>query len=223
MDKDKNRRMPVFTYGLIIGLLVGVLLSLGFIIGFYFQSKTNDDSSIDDVKVYKPVSKNKKSKTKNITDSKNLDSQISNDSLLKYDENGNPINDSIHAEEGGNYSMDVENIRVAQEQLLFVRNIIPSGNKSNFYCQTKEMDSLLVDNPPLNKDGKFRVEFWASPVNFVGYKLSTNRLILYGFIQFQDVNLEYNPAGGLKMKYLNNEYKLNCTDDFVALYIRKNK
>lgn len=220
MDNKSHRRIPVFAYGLIIGLLIGVLFSLAFLVFYYFQDNNNSDNSEEQLQVYKKPSKNKRVKNKkdDLNQSGNSNEQ---DSLMNnQDEFGN---DSIGIYDDDTYTYSDENIKVAQEQLLEVKSILPSGNKSNFYCQTNSYDSLLTDNLPLNTDGRFRVEFWASPIKFVGYKLTNNKLILFGFYEFNAVSLEYNPAGGLKMKYLNNEYKLNCTEEFIRLTIRKNK
>lgn len=220
MNNKSHRRIPVFAYGLIIGLLVGVLISLAFLVFFYLQDNSNFDNSEDQLQVYKKPNKSKKSKNKK--DDLNQNNAFNEQDSTQNNE-GDIESDSIGIYDDDTYTYSDENIKVAQEQLLEIRSIVPSGNKSNFYCQTNQYDSLLVDNLPLNSDGRFRVEFWASPVKFIGYKLTNNKLILFGFYEFNAVSLEYNPSGGLKMKYLNNEYKLNCTEDFIRLSIRKNK
>jgi hypothetical protein len=118
---------------------------------------------------------------------------------------------------------DEGDIVIAQNELLETRNIIPDGDPGNFYCQSSmNLDSLLVDNYTAKaKQEGIKVEFWRSPINVVGYQLDKNKLILFGFYEFDRVGLRYNDDGSIQMSYLENEYKLECGYDFRPLIIKK--
>jgi hypothetical protein len=138
------------------------------------------------------------------------------------------VPDSIPVDEPPEHAQMPENngdgdIVIAQNELLETRNIIPDGDPGNFYCQSRlNLDSLLVDNYTTQaKEEGIKVEFWRSPINVVGYQLDKNKLILFGFYEFDQVGLRYNDDGSIQMSYLDNEYKLECGYDFRPLIINK--
>jgi len=122
------------------------------------------------------------------------------------------------------YHVGEELIQVSKNELLHVEQIKPEGNYLKFYCRkSKELDSLLMDNysPDNGQHDRIRVEFWASPLNSVGYLLNKNRLVLFGFYQYKSLKLKYLENGSLQMNYINNEYVLKCADSFQALVIKQ--
>ena len=122
------------------------------------------------------------------------------------------------------YASDGTGIRVAENELVFVSYIKPSGNPAFFYCRDEndDLDSLLVDNyVPKPKTDKIRVEFWSSPIHAIGYRLNKNRLVLFGFYEYKNVSLKYLENGGVQMLYFDNVYTLNCGDEFNTLNISK--
>jgi len=105
-----------------------------------------------------------------------------------------------------------------------VAHIKPSGDASYFYCRddNDNLDSLLMDNyVPKPETDKMRVEFWASPIHAVGYRLSKNRLVLFGFYEYKNVSLKYLEDGSVQMNYFDNVYVLRCGDEFRTLNIKK--
>lgn len=134
------------------------------------------------------------------------------------------IEDSVSVEPYEYVQSGGSSIQVSKNELVYVLQIKPEGNASNFYCRkNSELDSLLMDNytPVENQDGRIRVEFWASPLNSVGYFLNKNRLVLFGFYQYNRLELKYLDDGSLQMNYLDNEYVLQCSDVFQSLVLKK--
>lgn len=89
------------------------------------------------------------------------------------------------------------------------------GNK-----KTEKMDSTIAAMSEVNssKDPQeYRIEFWKSPLNYKGYKMSRSKIIVYGL----------QPAGGVIMLSKDGEdyyllngittYKLEYTDDYKPL------
>lgn len=120
-------------------------------------------------------------------------------------------------------SSDGSKIRVSKNELVYAAYIQPSGNPSDFYCNTDtELDSLLVGNyTPKPTDMGIHVEFWSSPLHATGYQLSKNKLLLYGFYEYKNVKLKYLQSGKLQLTYFENDYELSCGGEFVPLVIKK--
>lgn len=63
---------------------------------------------------------------------------------------------------------------------------------------------------------KVTVEFWKSPINYRGYKRSPNKIVIYGILNFNEVQFISKD----KNVYLidnNNKYSLKLTDEFLKL------
>lgn len=78
----------------------------------------------------------------------------------------------------------------------------------------------LVDNSKPSVDS-YDVEFWVSPVNYRGYKLLNNKLILFGIEEPDAVKLYYFDTK-LMMKYGLDYFRLNPTEEFVSFSVIKN-
>ena len=61
----------------------------------------------------------------------------------------------------------------------------------------------------------YQVEFWVSPINYRGYKMSKNKLILFGIDEPEAVKL-YRVKDALYMSYLKDYYRLNASFDFMS-------
>ena len=142
---------------------------------------------------------------------------VQKDSTIKLDTNRAVVNMDYATSDGGK-------IRVAENELVYVAYIKPSGDASYFYCRddNDNLDSLLMDNyVPKPETDKIRVEFWASPIHAVGYRLNKNRLVLFGFYEYKNVDLKYLEDGSVQMTYFDNVYVLRCGDEFRTLNIKK--
>lgn len=132
---------------------------------------------------------------------------------------------SIAYPEGTTDSLDMkgsgfsegDDIVIAQDRLLF-RTLIHVSNDSLFAGDaTMNIDSLLIDDwnkYPANE--AYRVEFWASPINYRGYKLQKDKLILFGIEHFEDVSL-WRINQKLYLRYHDKYYLLQESIDFRQL------
>lgn len=77
-------------------------------------------------------------------------------------------------------------------------------------------DSLLASvsgiNTPSEKNS-FSIEFWQSPINYKGYKLNKNKIVIYG-IPATDELLLYKIDGNLFLKHASFVYRLVLANDF---------
>jgi hypothetical protein len=84
--------------------------------------------------------------------------------------------------------------------------------------QIEKTDSTLASMSDINiskEPSEYRIEFWKSPLNFKGYKMSKGKIIIYGI----------NPAPQVKLVEMENiyylavnpyTYRLEYTDDFKS-------
>lgn len=101
--------------------------------------------------------------------------------------------------------------KVSTDQLLFSRQVKIGGYSEN---SNKRLDSLLIDDKysETNK-GLLKVEFWQSPINYSGYKWANNKLILFGFYDFESVKISF-VDGEYFLHYGTLYYLLESTNTF---------
>jgi hypothetical protein len=84
--------------------------------------------------------------------------------------------------------------------------------------QENPSDSLLekvsgIKNGKKNILASFKVEFWQSPINYKGYKMSKNKIVLFGINAQENIKF-FHADDAIFMKQNQNFYKLYFTDDF---------
>ncbi|MBW6499366.1 MAG: hypothetical protein K0B09_13330 [Bacteroidales bacterium] len=110
-------------------------------------------------------------------------------------------------------------IRIAQDKLLFIRAFsLPSKKTETVQTQAmRQLDSLLGNNPQRPApENIMLVEFWKSPLNYRGYKMSHNKLVVYGFDQMESFSL-HSDGKNFFIKYFDNYYPVSLTMDFKPL------
>ena len=192
-------KIPPFVFGVSIGLLVGIAFFI-FKIDDYvkrFNKPTIDDikiteqtiiNTVDDSKK-EPHTANKKN-TINTKNSPNINySEV--DALLKEDA-----------------------INIAQEELLSVKNIkvINLDNESKKDTLTGQLAGVTnAEFPDL-----FFVEFWKTPLNSKGYRMTRNRVILYGLSDFSSITI-YKVDDSYYLKNDDVVYKISSGTEFKSM------
>ncbi len=194
-------------------------------------------------RVKNTINKKKKNKKKTLLPKSNTTKPTQADSLLQLQkdslQNTKTANDSCNKQStdslaniddslqtqalniGENSNTQNKDIHIAKNELIYAIYIEPKGKRSDFLCNSNtKLDSILTNNVTNNKTTGIYVEFWQSPINYTGYKLSHNTLVLFGIYQYTAIHLKYMPNGLLQLNYLNNEFNLRCTDDFIPLLIK---
>ncbi|MBI4946727.1 MAG: hypothetical protein HY840_10030 [Bacteroidetes bacterium] len=127
------------------------------------------------------------------------------------------LHDDILANKDTSINQNIaESFVVRKDELLNLKNFEVINLQQN---ETENpSDSLLeklsgIKNTKKNSIASFNVEFWQSPINYKGYKMTKNKIVLFGI----------NPEGIIKLFHLDdclfmknnqNYYKLYFTDDF---------
>ena len=115
-----------------------------------------------------------------------------------------------------------ENIVVKKDILLTSSNIfmynLDVPDKEELHSDSLlELSSGLKDEKKIvNAKYSFNVEYWQSPINYKGYKLGKNKLVLFGFDTGSAAKMYYyKDEVYLKQKEI--YYRLEYTNDFKAL------
>ncbi|HEY1040938.1 MAG TPA: hypothetical protein VGF30_16100 [Bacteroidia bacterium] len=207
-----SKKIQLFIFGLSVGLLAGCLFFIFKLDDFFSKASLFEKENKASVTEELVLNENKKSTSKN-----------HNTSDSEKDQNVKTYNTT---EEAGNtenktYSYsetDEENINVLKEELIAVKNInvkdVEGG--SDYKSISDSMLSAMSGISPNKKTDFFMVEFWKTPLNSKGYKMTRNRVLIYGLKENTDLSMvklddEY---------YLKNNsevYRLSYSADFKPM------
>jgi hypothetical protein len=195
-----KRKIPTFIFGVSIGLIIGVA---------FFVFKLNEvfdrlkSSNPGQVTVIEQSVKNeseedskdkKKSKERfkiDVSKSKKVDYKEV-DSLITDDETINIATDEL---------LSVKNVKV----IMIGDNIAGRDSLSSRLAHVKDNYSDL-----------YFIEFWRTPLNTKGYRFSKNKIMLYGFMDYNNVLL-YELDNSFYIKSSDQVYKLFYGGDFKRL------
>ncbi|HET6225192.1 MAG TPA: hypothetical protein VFF27_02870 [Bacteroidia bacterium] len=109
-----------------------------------------------------------------------------------------------------------DNIVIRKDELLNVRtielkNLDALEIKSHTDSLLDKLSDIKDDNHSVNR--YVQIEFWRSPLNYKGYKLSKYSVILYGLPDIEEMKL-YNLNKVLYIKNASTVYKLEYNRDF---------
>ena len=209
-----REKVPVFIFGVSVGLLAGCLFFL-FKLDTYVR---NFNLSILNQKqnISEQVISPKKEEDKNQTKDKNTNKpkaevKKQGNTSSKYESviSMNDITDSSY--------VNSENYQVLKEELISVKNIYVKMLTPEE--KTSTADSLAaslagVTNPP--REEFFMIEFWKTPLNSKGYKMTRSRLLIYGYPEKSDLALVKRDDN----YYLRNNkmiYRLSYSSEFKPM------
>ncbi len=213
--KDK---VQVFSLGLMLGLLIGG----GFFIlklDHYFSELSQKDATEKEISEEMPVEpepgKQSQKKLKN-TKTTNVSGEQQTDTLSEETPSANAAlllftPDSLRADS----SMGADNIVVKKDELLSARNL----EMLSLGSATSKKDSVLSQLSGIRDDGPktfYTVEFWQSPINYKGYKMSKNKILLYGMGDSEGIRL-FKLDDVIYLKHPSAIYRLDHSSDFRQL------
>lgn len=195
-------KIPPFVFGVSIGLLVGVAFFI-FKIDDYLKKINKPD--IDNIKIVEQSvsntsSENKESSKDDSKPKKKITVNTKNSPNINYSEI-----DALLKE---------EDIKVAQEELLSVKNI-----KVIDLDATSKRDTLtgqLAGVTSTDYPNLFFVEFWKTPLNSKGYRMTRNRVILYGLSDFSSITI-YKVDDNFYLKNDDVVYKISSGTEFKPM------
>jgi hypothetical protein len=205
-----NRRQSVFIIGLISGLLLGSAFAIYLVNKSFFDFRKNRE-------IFESLNPFD-TKNKEVTDVEGPQIKTYSPSKYKIGEAIIPDTvyeiDSTDLELMGYIDPYTESELVKRDELLYAMDVVLKGNAPR---GGKNIDSLLIDDKySNNQDNIYRIEFWKSPINFVGYKLQGRKLVLFGIFEYRSIEL-LKTEGGLFLEYLDRHYRIEEHSDFAKL------
>lgn len=191
-------KIPPFVFGVSIGLLAGVAF---FIFKIDDYLKKFNKPNIDNIKIVEQSVSNTSSENKSETKSeKKAAINTKNSPNINYSEV-----DALLKE---------EEVNVAQEELLSVKNIkvINLDTDSKRDTLTGQLAGVTNAEYP----NLFFVEFWKTPLNSKGYRMTRNRVILYGLSDFSSITI-YKVDDNYYLKNDDVVYKISSGIEFKPM------
>ena len=186
-----KNKIPTFVFGLSIGLIIGVGFFIFKIIDIFNSLKNTGKEQITVIE--QPVNNNSEEEKESKKNKERFKINIGNSSKVNYKEVDSLI------------KQDSE-LNVATDELLSVKNvkIIKIGDTNS------GSDSLAAKLAGVqeNTNNLYFVEFWKTPLNSKGYRFTKNKIMMYGFIDFNNV-VVYE---------LDNSYYIKCSEQVFKLF-----
>ena len=191
-----KRKIPAFVFGVTIGLLIGVAFFIFKIDGYFKRMRS---SNTEKIKIVETIPQEKKEeKTEKRIPGKKINTSKSPD--IDYNEV-----DNLLKEEAG--------INVAKEELISIKNIkVIDLDGTHKDTLTGQLAGVSSDDFP----NMFFVEFWKTPLNSKGYRMTRNRVILYGASDFSNVTI-YKVDDSFYLKSEEQVYKLSAGTEFKPM------
>lgn len=191
-------KIPSFVFGVSIGLLVGVAF---FIFKIDDYLKKFNKPNINNIKVVEQtISSDKADNKENSKSNKKAPISTKNSPNINYSEV-----DALLKE---------ESVNVAQEELLSVKNIKVINLDATAKRDTLTGQLAGVTNPEF--PNLFFVEFWKTPLNSKGYRMTRNRVILYGLSDFSSITI-YKVDDHYYLKNDDVVYKISSGTEFKPM------
>lgn len=247
---NKNKGIEKFSlllFGILIGVLAGGSVMWWFsnkdmayrysdklrdyiYSSFSFNNNNKNDVDKNKFKTQK-FTKKKKEQNKKLT---LQDSLLFNDPALGeyYEQMGGNIDSLLPDTSNYNFTkadlkdnegpISYTEIVVQKDKLLFSK-VIDIKEFENIGKNRKiALDSVLLNTKPSlkSKQNDILIEFWKSPVNFRGYKMSKNKIVIYGLQHDDNLRIEKH-TNMFYLKNLDLYYLLEYTDSFKPLLVVK--
>lgn len=191
-------KIPPFVFGVSIGLLAGVAF---FIFKIDDYLKKFNKPNIDNIKIVEQsVPPINSSDIENSNAKKKLSINTKNSPNINYNEVDALLND--------------EDIKIAEEELLSVKNIKVIDLDANQKRDT--LTGQLAGVSSTDYPNLFFVEFWKTPLNSRGYRMTRNRVILYGLSDFSSVTI-YKVDDNYYLKNDAVVYKISSGTEFKSM------
>ncbi len=192
-------KIPPFVFGVTVGLLAGVAF---FIFKIDDYLKKFNKPNISNIKIVERV-EGKPSK----------DTKDSESSKQKHKGINTKKSPSINYAEVDKLIKE-EDVSVAAEELLSVKNIkvINLDTKEKKDTLTGQLAGVISNEYP----DMFFVEFWKTPLNSKGYRMTHNRVILYGLSDFSNITI-YKVDDNFYLKDEDVVYKISSGTEFKPM------
>jgi hypothetical protein len=195
-----KRKIPTFIFGVTVGLVIGVA---------FFVFKINDlfdklkASAKEEITVIQQPVKNVPEQTEEKKKKRGkFKIDLGKTAKVNYHEV-----DSLIREDS--------NINIATDELMSVKNVKVIRIGDNV-AGGDSLAGKLANVTDVQPADLYFIEFWKTPLNSKGYRFTRNKIMLYGFVDFNDV-LVYALENNFYLKCSGQVYKISYTSDFKKM------
>ncbi len=193
-----KRKIPSFIFGLSIGLVVGLSFFVFKVNEVFDKLKESAKGQI--TVIQQPVKNVPEVNTKKRDQKERYKIKFKKSNNLNYREADSLISND-------------PDLKIAREELQTVRNVklIRLGQQTPSDTLAAALAGVTDDNAEL-----YFIEFWKTPLNSKGYRFTKNKIMLYGFVDYNNV-LVYELDGSFYVKASGLVYRVFYNSDFKAL------
>lgn len=191
-----KRKIPAFVFGVSIGLIIGIAFFIFKMDDYFNKIKAAATNQIKIIE--QPVKPEAEKKKEDEKERYKINTKIS--PYTNYKE----VDSLITAD---------SEINLAKEEMISVKSV----KLINLDVVQKDTAAAnLAGVNPVPENDIFFVEFWKTPLNSKGYRMSKNRIMLYGFSDFSSFNL-YKVDENYYLKSEEQVYKVIINADFMPM------
>jgi acetyl/propionyl-CoA carboxylase alpha subunit len=222
----------ITTFGITLWLYVGTdnsgVRKNFFSVPFFKREKKEDVAAKTSKKdTNKSVVVNQKANADSVSTQDVASNPSTVSDVFSSDKNISSVNNQPDSSQTFPASDEDKNLIVKKDQLLSSLSIsVNDKTSANKNQENNETASLSKDaTEKLNSATgvpyeemnatNYQVEFWISPVNYRGYKMSKNKIVLFGVEEFNDVKL-YRVNEDVYLNFDKSFYRLTNSYDFIA-------
>lgn len=191
-----KRKIPAFVFGVSIGLIIGIGFFIFKLDDYFNKIKSAATNQIKIIE--QPVKQEDEKKKEEEKERFKINTKIS--PYTNYKE----VDSLIKPE---------AEVNLAKEVLISVKSIklidLDVNAKDTLAANVAGVNSSNVTN-------MFFMEFWKTPLNSKGYRMTKNRIMLYGFSDFSSFNL-YKVDDNFYLKSEEQVYKVAINPDFMPM------
>ncbi|MFN2394327.1 MAG: hypothetical protein ABR597_01435 [Bacteroidales bacterium] len=212
----KRIRQDFNTIYLFLGLLLGFFL--GSTVVYWHFDRQNDrivQEAVD--RIIAIFSDNSTSETINLNElnikgeSSKSNNDLSENALTEIE--NPPIYSILPDFDNNNYAF--------ARDILVERRIISVPMQYFEKSSSEKMLESEIGADPVNQNTQvFHLEFWESPLNSVGYKMSKTRIVFYGIKTAELASIQHH-NGKFYLNYMNDFYPIEFTTTFKPLVPEK--
>lgn len=210
--KRFREKFSTFIFGVTVGLLIGCAVFIfkldEYIKNFQFRDKSKESSEVITSPAYEKKTTITENNKKTGNQKKNNDNSSSNAKKISLTDSSSSGNTDL-------YPSSDDNISVLKEELISVKNIRIKTEEDQ---KINKKDSVLnaVSGIEEKASGDFLiVEFWKTPLNSKGYRMSRNKIVLYGLSEGELDVIRLDES--FYLKHTNNIYKLEYSNEFKKM------
>ncbi len=180
-----GQKVQIFIFGLTVGLLIGSLIFIlkldDYFTKFSFSNNKSNSYVVEETTLPAPENK---------TQAPQKQAKKSTKTRVQTVTDTPATSASLNAVDNGGFTGE-ENINVLKEELIGIKNVVVKDFDNSRQYKSSS-DSLLSAMSGINEARKndfFMIEFWKTPLNSKGYKMTRNRLLVYGLQETPDIAL----------------------------------